>query len=80
MNTPLPPEVRRPVQENGIKIYPFTINALNEENARYWFHAMEKQLRGQFGWQAIEYYHEVGEKYDAILRNSMEWLKIDMKV
>lgn len=39
---------QKPVQDDGIKIYAFSIDALCEDNARYWFHAMEKQLRSQF--------------------------------
>ena len=64
---------KEPVQDNGIKIYPFSIDALNEDNARYWFYAMEKHMRGQFSWQAIEYHQEVGEEvYNSVLRNSTE--------
>lgn len=79
---PLRPKtyIRTPVQESGIKIYAFSIDALNEDNARYWFHAMEKQLKGQFSWQAIEYYQEVGNMvYTSVLKESTEWYKIDLK-
>lgn len=73
-------DVKSPVQEKGIKIYPFTIEKLSEDNARYWFHEMEHQLRVQFSWQAIEYYQEIGnEKFSRILSNNTEWSKIDLK-
>lgn len=80
MNTPLPPDGRKPVKENGIKIYQFSIEKLNEENARYWFHAMEKQLKVQFCWQTIQYYYEVGSsRYGSIISEDMDWFKIDLK-
>ena len=39
--TPLPrsPD-REVVEEPAIKIYPFSIDKLEEDNARYWFHAI----------------------------------------
>ena len=37
-----------PVEEKLIKIYLFLIDKLCEDNTRYWFHAIEKQLRGQY--------------------------------
>ncbi|BCR88813.1 uncharacterized protein ACHE_50011A [Aspergillus chevalieri] len=71
---------KKPTQEKGIKIYPFTIDKLCEENARYWFHVMENQLKAQFSWEAIEYYHEVGRKeFSTILREDVEWFKINLK-
>ncbi|ODM15555.1 hypothetical protein SI65_09158 [Aspergillus cristatus] len=74
------PEERKPVKENGIKIYQFSIDRLNEENARYWFHTMEKQLKVQFCWQTIEYFYEVGSaRYSSIIGNDMDWFKIDLK-
>jgi len=74
------PGWRKPSDEAGIKIYQFTIDKLSEENARYWFHMMEKQLKVQFCWQAIEYYYEVGSaKYGSIIRNDMDWFRIDLK-
>jgi hypothetical protein len=80
INTPLPPDGRKPVKENGIKIYQFSIEKLNEENARYWFHAMEKQLKVQFCWQSIQYYYEVGSaRYGLIIGDDMDWFKIDLK-
>jgi hypothetical protein len=71
---------KEPIEEPGMKIHPFTIEKLNEENARYWFYAMESQLRFQFAWQAIQYYYEVGkERYDRIRNDHMKWMKLDMK-
>ncbi|ODM22594.1 hypothetical protein SI65_00183 [Aspergillus cristatus] len=71
---------KEPVEETGIKIYSFTIEKLNEENAQYWFYAMESQLKVQFAWQAIEYYYEVGkEEYNRIRKDHMKWTKVDMK-
>ena len=49
-----------PIEEKGIEINKFTIDKLTEGNARYWFYAMESQLKVQFSWQAIEYHQEVG--------------------
>ena len=73
-------EPKKPVKENGIKIYQFSIDRLNEENARYWFHTMEKQLKVQFCWQTIQYYYEVGNvKYGSIIGEDMDWFKIDLK-
>ena len=71
---------RKPTKENGIKIYQFPIDRLNEENARYWFHVMENQLKAQFSWEAIEYYHEVGRaEFNKILKEDMDWFKINLK-
>lgn len=71
---------KEPVEETGIKIYSFTIEKLNEDNAPYWFYAMENQSKVQFAWQAIEYYYEVGkEGYNRIRNSHMEWMKVDMK-
>lgn len=32
------------VEETGVKIYPFSIDKLNEDNAGYWFRAMERSI------------------------------------
>ena len=55
-------DVKTPIQDQGIKINQFSIEKLTKDNTRYWFYKMETELRGQFSWQAIEYYQEVGEK------------------
>ena len=34
-----------PIKGELIKIYHFSIDKLSEDNARYWFHTIEKQLR-----------------------------------
>ena len=71
---------KEPLDDPGIKIYSFNIEKLNEENARYWFYAMESQLKVQFAWQAIEYYYEVGrEAYNQIRNDNLKWMKVDMK-
>lgn len=70
---------KKPTREKGIKIHPFTIDKLCEENARHWFHMMENQLKAQFSWEAIECYHEVGrEEFNKILED-VEWFKINLK-
>lgn len=66
--------------EKGVKIYPFSIEKLSESNARYWFHVMESQLKAQFSWGAIEYYHEIGkDEFSKILRQDVEWFKVNLK-
>ncbi|BCR87868.1 uncharacterized protein ACHE_40432S [Aspergillus chevalieri] len=71
---------KEPLEDPGIKIYSFNIEKLNEENARYWFYAMESQLKVQFAWQAIDYYYEVGkETYNQIRKDNLKWTKVDMK-
>lgn len=41
---------------------------------------MEKQLKGQYCWQAIEKYQQYGnEGYQAILRAYKSWSKINLK-
>ncbi|ODM23858.1 hypothetical protein SI65_01448 [Aspergillus cristatus] len=67
------PEERKPVKENGIKIYQFSIDRLNEENARYWFHTMEKQLKVQFCWQTIEYFYEPIQSLSRGSRQQPSW-------
>lgn len=71
---------RKPTKEKGVKIYPFSIEKLSESNARYWFHVMESQLKAQFSWGAIEYYHEIGkDEFSKILRQDVEWFKVNLK-
>ena len=43
-----------PIEGELIKIYYFSIDKLSEDNTRYQFHVIEKQLRTQYTWQAIE--------------------------
>lgn len=78
---PLPESLDRElVEESAIKIYPFSIDKLDEDNAQYWFHAMEKQMRLQYCWQAIEYYQDVGDQhYTAVLGRNSKWFRTDLK-
>ena len=61
-----------PIEGKLIKIYHFSINKLSEDNTRYWFHAIEKQLRTQYAWQAIELHARIrSEAYaDRLVRKS----------
>ena len=70
-----------PIEGKLIKIYHFSIDKLSEDNARYWFHAIEKQLRTQYAWQAIELHVRIrNEAYaDRLVRKS-NWLWIDIEV
>ena len=79
---PIRPKVadEEPVEEKPIKIYSFSIDKLCEDNARYWFHAMGKQLRGQYAWQAIQFYAKVGkDEYAQILSRKHNWYRVDLK-
>ncbi|ODM14245.1 hypothetical protein SI65_10341 [Aspergillus cristatus] len=80
-DVPLPSSPDRELVEgNAIKIYPFSIDKLCEDNARYWFHAMEKQLKLQYCWQAIKYYEDVGDReYAAVLGRNEKWFRTDLK-
>ena len=51
-----------PMSTKPIKIYSCSINKLSEDNARYWFHVIEKQLRTQYTWQAIELHMRIRNK------------------
>ena len=51
-----------PMSAKLIKIYSFSTNKLSEDNARYWFHVIEKQLRTQYTWQAIELHMRIRNK------------------
>lgn len=66
--------------EKSIKINPFTIEALSEENARYWFFVMKRQLKNQFSWQAIQLYEEVGLEEYAKALNNPAWQWFDMQM
>ena len=46
-----------PVDVKPIKIYPFSIEELSEENTRHWFYEMQSQLDAQNAWQVIELYN-----------------------
>lgn len=50
------------------------------DKATFWFYAMEKQMRAQRSWQAIEFYHEIAEEAFEFIKNEViDWLKVDLK-
>lgn len=52
--------------EKGIKVYPFEIKKLSEDNARNWFGTMQEELLAQNAWVAVKYCQKVG--VDAFLQ------------
>ena len=46
--------------DKGIKVYPFEVKKLNEDNTINWFGIMEEELLAQNAWEAIVYGQEVG--------------------
>ena len=63
-----------------IKIYHFSIDKLSEDNTRYWFHAIEKQLGTQYTWQAIELHVKIrNEAYIERLVKKSNQQQINMK-
>ena len=71
---------RHPNEAKPVKIYPFTIDKLSEENARYWFHTIRKQMMAQHVWEAIEMHAEVGnEEYMAGLSEMASWREVDLR-
>ena len=63
-----------PIEGKPIKIYYFSINKLSEDNTRYWFHVIEKQLRTQYAWQAIELHARIrNEVYADRLVRKPNW-------
>ena len=79
-NKPIGPAKRVLVEEKPIKIYPFTVNKLNEGNSRYWFQVIKQQLRTQYALQAIQLYNEIGrDEYIHILDTDAGWNRADMK-
>ena len=74
-----PPIGRKPKEGKPIKVYPFAVDHLCEENARYWFYEMETQLGGQYAWEAIELYEEYGPvKFKRMLADH-EWERVNRK-
>ena len=68
-----------PVDTKLIKIYS-SIDKLNEDNARYWFHAIQKQLRTQYAWQAIEPHVRIGnEAHAERLVRKPNWRRVEMQ-
>ena len=79
-NKPIGPAKRVLVEEKPIKIYPFSVDKLNEGNTRYWFHVIKQQLRTQYALQAIQLYAEVGRnEYIYVLETDAGWNRADMK-
>ena len=69
-----------PMSAKPIKIYSFSIDKLSEDNARYWFHVIEKQLRTQYTWQAIELHTRIGnEVYADRLVRKPNWHRVYMQ-
>ena len=69
-----------PMSAKPIKIYSFSTDKLSEDNARYWFHVIEKQLRTQYAWQAIELHTRIGnEAYADRLVRKPNWHRVDMQ-
>ena len=79
-NKPIGPAKQVLVEEKPIKIYPFSVDKLNEGNTRYWLHVIKQQLRTQYALQAIQLYAEVGwNEYIYILETDAGWNHTDMK-
>ena len=68
------------IKSELIKIYHFSIDKLSEDNTRYWFHAIEKQLGTQYTWQAIELHVKIrNEAYIERLVKKSNQQQINMK-
>ncbi|KAI9035674.1 uncharacterized protein KD926_003118, partial [Aspergillus affinis] len=68
------------VIDSGLTVNKFSTEKLSEENARYWFHAMERQLKVQFAWQAVNGFHEVTRaEWDQLIDSDLDWIKLDLK-
>ena len=76
---PIGPNKQVPNFEKPIKVNNITIEKLSEENTRHWFFAIERQLKHQYAWQAIQLYDEIGpEKYTKVIENPA-WEQFDMQ-
>ena len=73
------PVGRMPTEEKPIKVYPFMIDHLCEENARYWFYEMETQLEAQYAWEAIKLYEDIGPLNFSKMLAVPEWQRVNMK-
>ena len=63
-----------------MKVYPYTVEKLSEDNAHHWFQTIKKQLYMQGCWQAIEYYKDVGNnEYSRVLDKDSKWFQNDLK-
>ena len=76
---PVGPNKRVPNFEKPIKVNNITIEKLSEENARHWFFTMERQLKNQYAWQAIQLYYEVGSREYAKTIEHPAWERFDMQ-
>lgn len=65
-------------EQKPTKIYLFAIEKLTEENARYWFHYMEKQLRSQYCWQK-DFQTQGPTRYRQILEQNVKWDRVNLK-
>lgn len=74
-----PPGARKPEEGKGIKVYSFEIEKLREENARYWFRSMKKQLESQCAWKAIEYCQDIGVKAFREEMSDQGWKMANLK-
>ncbi|KAI9035923.1 uncharacterized protein KD926_002639 [Aspergillus affinis] len=74
------PSIGSAVIDPGLTVNKFSIEKLSEENARYWFHAMERQLKVQFAWQAVNGFHQVTRaEWDQLIDSDLDWMKLDLK-
>ena len=71
-------KMRQPIFEKPIKLNHFQIDKLNDENAIYWFHVIESQLKDHCAWEAIETYAEVGPETYAQMVSIPAWKRVDM--
>ena len=71
-------ERRQPIFEKPIKLNRFQIDKLNDENAIYWFHTIERQLKVHRAWEAIETYAEVGPERYAQMVSIPAWKRVNM--
>lgn len=79
-NTSLPLEIRKLEEDSAVKVYPYTVEKLSEDNAHHWFQTVKKQLYMQGCWQAIEYYKDVGNtEYSRVLDKDSKWFRNDLK-
>lgn len=71
--------MRKPGEGKGIKVYSFEIEKLQEENARYWFHSIKKQLELQCAWEAIEYCQDIGVAAFQEEMADPDWKMVNLK-
>ncbi|KAK5720537.1 hypothetical protein LTS12_027628 [Elasticomyces elasticus] len=71
--------MRKLGEGKGIKVYSFEIEKLREENARYWFRSMKKQLESQCAWEAIEYCQDIGVAAFQEEMADPDWKMVNLK-